>query len=303
MNTKLKYWILACRPHTLPLAISGIGLGNILAYQTGTFDWKIFVFSILTATLLQILSNLANDYGDSKHGSDNSSRIGPERAVQSGIISAASMKKASIGVAIGAFVSGSLLLFFSRHVIGWTSILILLGLGLIAIWSAFGYTASNKPYGYKGLGDLFVFLFFGLIAVCGSFYLQNNSLNVSAWFAAIAIGLFSTAVLNLNNMRDIKNEKASGKITLAVRLGIIKAKHYHSFLIGFGILFSLFFLSSYYNVLWQWWFTTPLFLVGLNIYKVYRVNDSIGFYPLLKQLSLAVLFFVLSLGIGFILIK
>ena len=303
MNTKLKYWILACRPHTLPLAISGIGLGNILAYQTGTFDWKIFVFSILTATLLQILSNLANDYGDSKHGSDNSSRIGPERAVQSGIISAASMKKASIGVAIGAFVSGSLLLFFSRHVIGWTSILILLGLGLIAIWSAFGYTASNKPYGYKGLGDLFVFLFFGLIAVCGSFYLQNNSLNVSAWFAAIAIGLFSTAVLNLNNMRDIKNDKASGKITLAVRLGIIKAKHYHSFLIGFGILFSLFFLSSYYNVLWQWLFATPLLLVGLNMYKVYRVNDSIGFYPLLKQLSLAVLFFVLSLGIGFILIK
>ena len=303
MNTKLKYWILACRPHTLPLAISGIGLGNILAYQTGTFDWKIFVFSILTATLLQILSNLANDYGDSKHGSDNSSRIGPERAVQSGIISAASMKKASIGVAIGAFVSGSLLLFFSRHVIGWTSILILLGLGLIAIWSAFGYTASNKPYGYKGLGDLFVFLFFGLIAVCGSFYLQNNNLNVSAWFAAIAIGLFSTAVLNLNNMRDIKNDKASGKITLAVRLGIIKAKHYHSFLIGFGILFSLFFLSSYYNVLWQWLFATPLLLVGLNMYKVYRVNDSIGFYPLLKQLSLAVLFFVLSLGVGFILIK
>lgn len=303
MNNKLKHWVRACRPHTLPLAFSGIVLGNLLAYVSASTNWKIFTFSVLTAILLQILSNLANDYGDSKHGSDNEKRIGPQRAVQSGAISAISMKNAAITVAILSFVSGLLSLYFSLSVIGLTVAIILIGLGLLAIWAAFGYTASKKPYGYKGFGDIFVFLFFGLVAVCGSFYLQLGYVNPVVWPAAIAMGLFSAAVLNLNNIRDIENDKASGKITLAVRLGLRKAKIYHTFLILGGILFSVFFLNYVYSDSWHWLFALPLLLVFASVLKIYQAKSSKALYPMLKQLSLAVLLFVISVGISFFLVK
>ena len=303
MNNRIKYWIQACRPHTLPLAFSGIILGNFFAYFKDSIDWIIFTFSILTAILLQILSNLANDYGDSKHGSDNEKRLGPERAVQSGAISSRSMFRVSILIASMAFISGLLLLFFSQHMIGWKGVLILIGFGLMAIWAAYSYTASLNPYGYKGFGDLFVFVFFGIVAVCGSFYLQMGYLNKSIWLAAFVMGFFSTAVLNLNNIRDIENDKASGKITFAVRLGLQYARHYHAFLINAGILISLYFLHFIYFKIWHWAFALPLLLIFSNLVKVYQTDDSRDYYPMLKQLSLSILLFVLSIGISFFLLN
>ena len=303
MKTKTRYWIDAGRPHTLPLAVSGIGLGNLLAWHAGYFDWKICLFSILTALFLQVLSNLANDYGDSKHGTDNENRLGPKRAVQSGVISSEEMLRAVILLSVLSFLSGILLLFFSYPVLGWKPILFMLFIGIAAIWAAFGYTASSKPYGYLGFGDLFVFLFFGLVAVAGAFYLQHPHLATGIWPAALAMGFFSTAVLNLNNLRDIENDKQSGKYTIPVRLGLTNAKHYHAILVNCGVMLSFYFLSFVYNAWWNWFFALPLVFCFRNVIVVYQNENPSELYPLLKQFSLSVLFFVISVGVSLFLLN
>ncbi|MCB0736717.1 MAG: 1,4-dihydroxy-2-naphthoate octaprenyltransferase [Bacteroidetes bacterium] len=294
----VKHWVGAARLRTLPLAIAGLVLGNCIASYQNSFSWSVCILSILTAFFLQVLSNYANDYGDYAHGVDNDKRIGPTRAVQSGEISQEAMKKAIVFVALLALLSGLALLWFSREQVNLIKLGIMLTLGLLSIWAAIKYTASKNPYGYKGYGDIAVLIFFGLIAVLGVLYLQTGGIELS-WFApAIAFGLLSVGVLNLNNMRDIENDFISGKITIAVRLGLKNARFYHYGLIVTAILLFVFFANSIYQAWWQYLFLTPLALLIIHLHKVSNRTNYKEFNPLLKELALSSAFIAISVGLS-----
>jgi len=300
----IKYWLSAFRLHTLPLSISGILMGNLAVYAQFSSQSSITnrflviaILSVLTGILLQILSNLANDYGDFVHGADSDKRIGPKRTVQSGAISANLMKKAIVTFIILSLISGSALLLVSLKNTGILPVLIFFFIGIAAIWAAYSYTAAKKPFGYKGWGDFFVFVFFGLAAVWGTYYLQTGNISLIVLLPACAIGCFSSAVLNLNNIRDIQNDKESGKITIAVRLGEKGAKWYH-----FGLLITGCILMIIFNRLI---FTTVLqYIVSLAFLCLLILNGALvlwnknpqKYYPLLKQLSVSVLINVLAFG-------
>jgi 1,4-dihydroxy-2-naphthoate octaprenyltransferase len=233
MSNTISNWLSAFRLRTLPLAFSCIITGSFLA-ALYTFKWEITLLALLTTLFLQILSNLSNDYGDTVHGADSADRIGPKRAVQSGKISKASMKMAMIVFALLALISGLLLLYIALDNV--KTILIFLLLGLSAITAAIKYTAGKNPYGYKGLGDLFVFIFFGIVGVEGVFFLHTQAFSVNGLLPASAIGLLSVAVLNLNNMRDHVSDAKAGKNTLVVKMGFENAKRYHAALIILSFL-------------------------------------------------------------------
>lgn len=240
----LKAWVAAARLRTLPLAVAATLMGNTLAQLEGIMRTDVLLLSILTAVLFQILSNYANDYGDFKKGVDNEKRLGPQRVMQSGLITHKQMLRAIKILAVLSFFSGLLLLWVAlgtQHLVG---LIVLILLGILAIWAAISYTATKNPYGYRGLGDLFVFLFFGLVAVAGNYFLQTQSLSPEIIFPAAAIGFLSTAVLNLNNMRDHDNDKASNKRTLVVILGLKKAMTYHYFLIITALVILFIFMLT-----------------------------------------------------------
>jgi 1,4-dihydroxy-2-naphthoate polyprenyltransferase len=216
----LRDWLSAFRLRTLPLASACILTGASLSFSGHPQPGLVLLFALLTAFLLQVLSNLANDYGDSIHGADNDARVGPSRMVQSGRIGPAAMKRAVAITALLALVSGLLLLWFALGSRGeWTSLAVLLAAGLFAIAAAYRYTAGSNPYGYRGFGDLAVFLFFGLLGVMGSAYLFRAGWSADDLLPALWIGFQSMAVLNLNNLRDHENDRQSGKHTLIVRIG------------------------------------------------------------------------------------
>lgn len=239
---KFTSWISAARLRTLPLSISGILVGTSIAAYEGYFDIAIFSLALGTTLGLQILSNFANDYGDGVKGTDNEDRIGPARAIQSGLITQREMLSAMIVTAIATLILAVLLIIASFGSENLFSSLFFFVLGIIAIVAAIKYTVGNSAYGYKGLGDIFVFIFFGLVAVYGSYYLYSHDHNIVGFFPATAIGLLSVAVLNLNNLRDRISDKKSGKITLVVKMGESKAKDYHYALI-LGALFCLLLFS------------------------------------------------------------
>jgi 1,4-dihydroxy-2-naphthoate octaprenyltransferase len=212
-------WVDAARPRTLPLAVGSILLGNFLAYATGKFDLIIAILATLTTLLLQILSNFANDLGDFSNGVDNADRKVALRAVQTGKISQQEMRTAVIMTAVLSFLSGLFLLYFGlkeASIEVWGTFL---GLGLAAIAAAIAYTVGKRPYGYMGLGDISVFLFFGLIGTLGTYYLQTYSFNYAILLPASGCGFLSVAVLNLNNLRDIENDIKTGKNSIPVRIG------------------------------------------------------------------------------------
>ncbi|MDX5321873.1 MAG: 1,4-dihydroxy-2-naphthoate octaprenyltransferase [Bacteroidota bacterium] len=238
MSIKSKAWIGALRLRTLPLAAGGIILGSFLPEVQLAFSWTVFALALLTAFGLQILSNLANDYGDFVKGTDNEQRVGPQRALQSGAISKGEMKKALFLCGGLTLASGIALLALSFGPEQMTQALWMLGVGLVAIWAAIQYTVGKRAYGYSGMGDLFVLLFFGLVSVWGITFLFLGELNTALLYPAISYGLLATGVLNINNMRDIENDKASGKNTLVVLLGAKNARMYHALLILGAFLFS-----------------------------------------------------------------
>src|SRR5690554_4435762 len=208
-SNKKQAWLHAIRLRTLPLALASILMASFMAQYHGLFRWEVFVLAALTTTLLQILSNLANDYGDSIHGADSAVRQGPIRAVQSGIISSGEMKKAMLVFALLSFISGNLLLFIALNDL--FVYLSFVALGLLSIIAAVTYTSGTKPYGYLGLGDISVFLFFGLVGVLGTYYLHTLEFSPQLVLPAVSLGLFSTAVLNINNIRDINSDAQAGK--------------------------------------------------------------------------------------------
>ena len=231
-------WIEAARLRTLPLALAVSATGNYVASYTPHFQWNIVFLSILTTLLLQVLSNFANDLGDSIHGADHAGRKGPKRAVQSGELSKSQMADAVKLFVILSFIAGALLIWISFHS-NWENVLPILGIGLAALAAAYLYTNGSKPYGYQALGDISVFIFFGLVAVIGTQYLHTGTLNFAAVLPAISMGCWSTAVLNINNMRDIDSDRLAGKETISGILGLVNAKIYHYCLISLGILFWL----------------------------------------------------------------
>lgn len=244
----MKHWIQAARLRTLPLSLSGIIMGAFIAkwrlsQEGGVWDWRIFALALLVTLLYQILSNFANDYGDGVKGTDKN-RIGEaeNRTVASGKITATQMRNAVILLSILSFAATVALLYVAFYPANIREFWIFIGLGIACILAAIGYTVGKKPYGYLGLGDIFVFIFFGLVSVCGSYFLFTKSFDYDILIPASAIGMLSMAVLNLNNMRDIVNDELSGKKTLALRLGFKKAMIYEIVLLQLPILLMLAFL-------------------------------------------------------------
>lgn len=298
---KIQIWIKAFRLRTLPLALSSAILGSFLAYAHRGFRWYIMVLAILTTLFLQILSNLANDYGDAMHGTDNEKRIGPQRITQSGLVTKRQMQRMIFGFALLALATGSLLVFTGLRHIGWKNILIFFILGLSAIYAAIKYTIGKNPYGYIGFGDVFVFIYFGIVGVAGTYYLHVNTFDPWILLPASAIGLLSSGVLNLNNMRDIENDARSGKRTLVVHIGSRAAKVYHLLLITLSLALSLVYTLVRFNSVFQFLFilTCPLFV--LNIMVVMKNTDPRELNTELRKLALSTFAFSVTFGIGLIL--
>ena len=269
----MKHWIKAFRLRTLPLSLSCIIMGSTLAAKHNSFSIKIFILLTLTTTLLQILSNLANDYGDAIKGTDNDNRVGPERAIQSGAISRKKMFIAILINALLSFGAGMYLIYFSLQDYSFFTILLFVLIGLASIAAAIKYTMGKNPYGYSGMGDIFVFVFFGLVGVIGSYYLFTKSIDVNIMFPAFTIGLLSAAVLNMNNMRDIDNDRACGKNTLVVKIGSDKARKYHTLLILGAFVFLIITLINFSFNVYSMFALLPFIVLFKNI-KTTWINKT-----------------------------
>jgi 1,4-dihydroxy-2-naphthoate octaprenyltransferase len=303
MSANIRLWIHAFRLHTLPLAASGILLGNFIALGYRNFHWGIFILSMLTAILLQILSNLANDYGDTKHGVDNPDRVGPDRIMQSGKVSVTGMKR-MLGIFIAlCLITGILLLVVSLPVIGLTSFIILLLTGLAAIWASYSYTAAENPYGYRGWGDFFVFVFFGLVCVFGAFYLQTGLFDPVVLLAASAIGFYSAAVLNINNLRDYETDIKTGKNSIPVILGKKGGRIYHLALILCGSLAIFLFSMNFFQHPLQFIFLTPVLAIIFNSLGVFGDIPPQQMTANLKRMSVFTLILVISFGLSLLILK
>ena len=301
-------WIKAARLRTLPLSISGIIMGSFIArwklLQNGeTWDITIFALALLVTLLYQVLSNYANDYGDGVKGTDKN-RIGEaeQRAVASGKISASQMRNAVILFALLSLVATFYLLykaFFPNFI---NEFYTFIGLGVACILAAIGYTVGKKPYGYLGLGDLMVFIFFGLVSVCGSYFLFTKSFDWDMLLPASAIGLLSAAVLNLNNMRDIENDEKSGKKTLALRLGFKNAMIYEMIILVLPPILVLMYMminhlqeqGKYYAFIF---FVTVFPLMSLRR-KIMAVKEPKELDPFLKQVAMITFVMSILVAIG-----
>lgn len=279
--SRTQAWLESLRPKTLPLAFAAIIVGTALAWWQGFFDPLVAALSLLTAGLLQILSNLANDYGDAVKGSDKPDRIGPLRGMQKGAINLAQMKRALIIVIVLSCLSGLWLVTAATQTMAdFVGFLVLGGLSIIA---AITYTIGKRPYGYQGLGDLSVLIFFGWLSVIGSWYLQAHTLVPSVILPATACGLLATAVLNINNLRDIDSDRANGKNTLVVRLGPVNARRYHACLLAGALLcLALFNLFSLHSV-WGWLFVLAAPLLIKQARFVLRERDPRAMPPMLER--------------------
>ncbi|REF25664.1 1,4-dihydroxy-2-naphthoate prenyltransferase [Xenorhabdus cabanillasii] len=299
MGNQIQAWLESLRLKTLPLAVAAIMTGSALASWAGHFKWPVALLALLTASLLQILSNLANDYGDVTKGSDTEKRIGPMRGMQKGLITAQQMKAALKITVLLSCLSGISLITVACH--SPNDIIGFLGLGLLAIIAAITYTVGAKPYGYMGLGDLSVLIFFGWLSVLGTYYLQTKTFSLDTVLPATACGLLSVAVLNINNLRDIEIDRQNGKNTLAVRLGGKKARYYHAALLTGAMLcfviFTLFYLNNWYN----WLFLLSFPLLFQHMLQVLRDPTAEGMRPKLVQMVKAALLTNILFSIGLIL--
>lgn len=293
--TKLKTWVHAFRLRTLPLSFSGIILGSFIAYSHSLFDSCIFGFAMLTTVLFQVLSNLANDLGDTLKGADNMERVGPERAVQSGKITVNEMKRAVGIFGLLSFCSASVLIYLSSSGKPSAFWIIYGGLAALCILAAITYTIGKKAYGYLGLGDFFVFIFFGLVSVIGVYYLyvpgvvlEQGTIYWELLLPASIIGFLSAAVLNLNNMRDRVNDQKVGKKTLVVKIGGDVAKLYHSVLVLAAILCMFFYVKNYYpSNKWMYLLAVPGLVLILHLRKVMGIRYEKDFDPELKKVALS----------------
>jgi len=298
---QLKPWIIAARLRTLPLAVSNILLGSFLAYNQGKFSIIILLLGLATAVFLQVLSNFANDYGDFINGADEKRISKYERVLQSGKISPKQMRWMLIILTLLTFVTGISLIIFAANALGTTALLVFFGIGILCIIAAITYTIGKKPYGYIGMGDIAVFIFFGIVGVCGIYVLQTRQWDWHVLLPAASFGLLSMGVLNINNIRDLESDRISGKKTLVVRIGLEKAKIYHTWLILIavilGIVSTLLDFHSAFQLLYL--LTIPFFI--MNVYRVRSSEYSGKLDDELRNLSLTAFFFSVSYGLGLIL--
>ena len=287
----MKIWLSAFRLRTLPLAFSCIIMGSGLAMADGKFNLIVFGLALITTLFLQILSNLANDYGDFVKGTDNEERVGPKRTMQSGFINVGQMKKAMWVIALLCSIFGVWLIYEGTLGLDLKKAGLFAILGLTAMGAAVKYTMGKNPYGYAGLGDIFVFLFFGWLGVLGSYFLHTHSFQWNLLLPASAIGLFTTAVLNINNMRDHEADAKSGKNTLVVRMGIRWAKRYHFMLNFMGILFIVFYLIPDIKAVWMFLFGFVLFIKPAK--EIASRKDHASFDPYLKKQAIGTFLFTL----------
>ncbi|MBC9797264.1 1,4-dihydroxy-2-naphthoate polyprenyltransferase [Sinomicrobium weinanense] len=299
--SKTKAFISAARLRTLPLSLSGIIAGTGIAASRGFFDWKIFVLALFTTVGFQVLSNFANDYGDGVKGTDNDDRVGPQRALQSGTITAAEMKRAmAVTIAITMLVA-LLLIYVAFGKENFAYSLLFFILGVASIVAAIKYTVGKSAYGYHGLGDVFVFLFFGLLSVAGSYFLYVKNIDWTVFLPATSIGLLSVGVLNLNNMRDERSDAKSGKNTLVVKIGGKKAKQYHITVLIVALLLVLLFalLQSFY--IYQYLFLLAFVPVLKHIKTVRENKIPEELDPELKKLAISTFLLSVLLAVGAIL--
>lgn len=298
-TTSAKAWLESLRPRTLPLAFASIVVGSAIAAWQDSLKPVVALLALLTAGLLQILSNLANDYGDSIKGSDKEDRIGPLRGMQKGIITQRQMKRALVLTVIMVVISGSWLIAVACDTL--SDVVGFLLLGGLAIIAAIAYTVGNKPYGYRGLGDISVLIFFGWLSVAGSYYLQTHTFNSIVMLPATACGLLATAVLNINNLRDIDSDRANGKNTLVVYLGPQKARYYYvSLLMGAVLCFVLFALFNLHS-LWGWLFIFAIPALFRHGLRVLRDPTTTGMRPLMGQIVKIALLANMLFAIGVVL--
>ena len=295
--SKVGAYITSFRLRTLPLSLSGVLLGSLLAASDGYFRISTFVWVMLTATALQILSNLANEVGDLSKGTDNEHRLGPIRSAQSGALSGGEMIRAMLVVGSIAVVTGSLLIYEAfRDLLNWKSISLFVA-GAASIVAAIKYTVGDNAYGYRGLGDLFVFIFFGVVSVMGSYFAMSGVLPWICVLPAAAIGFLSSGVLNMNNIRDIENDSVCGKRTIPVILGIQGAKIYH-FVITLLAVICLVLYSMLHSAGWTGYlFLLTLPLLVMHLKSVYR-GEGRALDSQLKFLSITTLLIALLLGFG-----
>ncbi|MFL9832835.1 1,4-dihydroxy-2-naphthoate octaprenyltransferase [Chryseobacterium terrae] len=301
-------WIKAARLRTLPLSLSGIIMGSFIAKwrlreEGGFWDWKIFALALLVTLLYQILSNYANDYGDGVKGTD-AKRAGEAeaRAVASGKITAKQMKNAVILFSVLSFVATIALLYLAFIPEFMNEFYIFIGLGVASILAAIGYTVGKKPYGYMGLGDVFVFIFFGLVSVCGSYFLFTKTFSWDILLPGIAIGMMSMAVLNLNNMRDIESDRLSGKNSLALRIGFRNAMIYEMILLQLPLILILIFLGVNNFIQLQKYYVFIVMILFLPLMKLRRqimaVKEPRQLDPFLKQVGILTLMMAVLTAAG-----
>ncbi len=297
----IKNFIQAARLRTLPLSISGILLGSFLAFSKGYQNYTIFILALCTTIGFQVLSNFANDYGDGVKGTDNENRIGPKRAIQTGVITKKQMLTAIISTAVLTFFIALALIYVSFGKENFIYSIIFLTLGIFSIAAAIKYTMGKNAYGYSGLGDIFVFLFFGLVSVCGSYFLYTKQIDYTIFLPAISIGLLSVGVLNLNNMRDIENDKISNKNTIVVKIGSKKAKQYHNLLVIGSFSAMLFFSFLNDNHFFNYIYILAFLPIFLHLKRVNSNSKPRLLDPELKKLALSTFLLVILFGISRIL--
>lgn len=298
-TNSLKIWLQAARLRTLPLSFSGIIAGAALAIGEGAFNGYIGVLSLWCTLLFQVISNFANDYGDGLKGTDNDQRLGPKRVLQSGLLTSSQLKRGIVILSVVALFSVLLLLLVSFGMSNWPYFVLFFILGIASIWSAIRYTVGGNAYGYKGFGDLFVFLFFGLVSVLGSKFLYTFHISPSDLLPAVVLGSLSVSVLNLNNLRDHENDRFSNKNTLVVKFGYKWGKIYHLFLLILAFLVSLgatyFSFDSYLNFLPLLVFIPLLF----HAIKVFKTTSPSLLDPELKKVALLTFLWSICFLIGY----
>lgn len=298
---KIKPWIVALRLRSLALSVSSVITGSFLAYQQGSLNVDVLIGTLLVTVFLQTLSNLANEYGDTVHGVDNDTRLGPKRGVQSGAISLSQMKVAIILVVALSLISGVWLVIEGTKGLSSQALWILLAIGILAILAALKYTIGKKPYGYYGLGDISVFIFFGLVAVLGTYFLHTHQFPTIEFLPAASMGLFAVGVLNMNNLRDYQNDLEHGKRTIMVHLGVAYGKIYHTIIILSGLVLTIVFTLFQYKSPFQFLFLLSASIFISNVTTVMQTKNLSELDNQLKKISIATLLFSLTFGIGLLL--
>ena len=293
----IKNFIKAARLRTLPLSISGIILGGFLAMSDGLFNGVIFSLALITTIGFQVISNFANDYGDGVKGTD-AIRIGEERMVSSGKISPMQMKKAIMISVILTIIFALFLIYESFGLSNFGYSVLFFILGIVSVVAAIKYTVGNLAYGYSGFGDVFVFLFFGLLSVLGSYFLFTKEIYFLLALPAISIGLLSTAVLNLNNMRDYQNDKKSKKNTIVVKIGLKAAKRYHYSLILLSFISAVSYVVLTFTKTVQFIFLLAYIPLVIHALFVYNNKEELRLDAELKKVALSTFLFSVLLGLG-----